>query len=122
MVIRSPVLQPHFGWTQGGRQELFGGKVMLLGGDFRHVVPRATQSVVMDTCFNPYRTELVFQNSSHFQHWRLYCTYFGHRSPSLPQTWLLFRHGVLLPPTCLPGLESPQALRRIKSNAVLSLF
>ena len=31
-------------------------------------------------------------------------------------------HGVLLPPTCLPGLKSPQALRRIKSNAVLSLF
>ena len=95
---------------------------MLLGGDFRHVVPRATQSVVMDTCFNPNRTELVFLNSSHFQHWRIYCTYFGHRSPSLRQTWLLFRHGVLLPPTCLLGLESPQALRRIKSNAVLSLF
>ena len=34
----------------------------------------------------------------------------------------LFRHGVLLLPTCLPGLESPQALHRIKSNAVLSLF
>ena len=32
------------------------------------------------------------------------------------------RHGVLLLPTCLPGLESPQALRRINSNAVLSLF
>ena len=40
----------------------------------------------------------------------------------LPQTWFLFRHGVLLPPTCLLGLESPQALRKIKSNAVLSLF
>ena len=35
-----------------------------------------------------------------------YCIYFGHRSLSLPQTWLLFRHEVLLPPTCLPGLES----------------
>ena len=68
---------------------------------------------------NPYSTELVFQISPHFQHRRLY---FGHRSLSLPQTWLLFRHGVLLLPTCLPGLESPQALCRIKSNAVLSLF
>ena len=58
--------------------------------------------------------ELVFQNSSHFQHWHLYCIYFGHSSLSLPQTWLLFRHGVLLLPTCLPGLESLQALCRIK--------
>ena len=57
-----------------------------------------------------------------YQKWWLYCIYFGHRSLSLPQTWLLFRRGVLLLPTCLPGLESPQALRRIKSNAVLSLF
>ena len=39
-----------------------------------------------------------------------------------PKPWLLSRRGVLLPPTCLPGLESPQALRRIKSNAVLSFF
>ena len=49
-------------------------------------------------------------------------TYFGHRSISLPQTWLLFRRGVLLLPSLLPGLESPQVLRKIKSNAVLSLF
>ena len=48
--------------------------------------------------------------------------YFGHRLLSLPQTWLLSRHGVLLLPTCLPGLESLQALCRINSNAVLSLF
>ena len=48
--------------------------------------------------------------------------YLGHRSLSLPQTWLLFQHGVLLLPTCLSGLESPQALCRIKLNAVLSLF
>ena len=41
---------------------------------------------------------------------------------SLPQTWVLFQRGVLLLPTYLPGLESPQALRRIKSNAVLSLL
>ena len=34
---------------------------------------------------NPYSTELVFQISSHFQHWRLYCIYFGHHSLSLPQ-------------------------------------
>ena len=36
-----------------GTKEMFGGKVMLLGGDFRQVLPvvlRATQSVVMDTC------------------------------------------------------------------------
>ena len=33
--------------------DFLGGKVMLLGGDFRDVVPRAIQSVVMDTCFNP---------------------------------------------------------------------
>ena len=72
--------------------------------------------------FNPYSTELVFQITSHFQHWRLYCIYFGHHSLSLSQTWLLFRHGALLLPTCLPGLESPQVLCRIKSNAVLSLF
>ena len=71
---------------------------------------------------NPYRTELVFQISSYFQHWRLHCIYFGHCSLSLPQIWLLFRHGVLLLPPCLLGLESPQALCRIKSNAVLSLF
>ena len=51
-----------------------------------------------------------------------YCIYFAHRSLSLPQTWLLFRHGVLLLPTRLPGLESLQPLRGIKSNAVLSLF
>ena len=25
---------------------------------------------------NPYRTELVFQITSHFQHWRHYCIYF----------------------------------------------
>ena len=47
---------------------------------------------------------------------------FGHRSLSLPQSWLLFQHGVLLLPTWLPGLKSPQAPCRIKSNAVLSLF
>ena len=35
---------------------------------------------------------------------------------------LLFRHGVLLLPTCLPGLESLKALSRIKWNVVLSLF
>ena len=46
----------------------------------------------------------------------------GHRSLSLPKTWFLFRHEVLLSPTCLPGLESPQALRRMKSNAVFSFF
>ena len=55
-------------------------------------------------------------------YWHLCCIYFVHCSLSLPQTWLLFRHGVLLLPTCLPGLESPQALRRINSNAVLSLY
>ena len=72
---------------------------------------------------NPLRgLNLFFKNSSHFQHWRLCCIYFGHRSLSLPQTWLLFWHGVLLLPTCLPGLESPQALRRTNSNAVFSLF
>ena len=52
---------------------------------------------------------------------RLCCIYFGHSSLSLPQTGLLFRHGVLLP-TCLPGLEKPQELCRIDSNAVLSLL
>ena len=41
---------------------------------------------------------------------------------SLPQTWVLFQRGVLLLPTYLPGLKSPQAHRRIKPNAVLSLF
>ena len=41
---------------------------------------------------------------------------------SLPQTWLLFWHEVLLVPTCLLGLESCQVLRRIDSNAVLSLL
>ena len=50
---------------------------------------------------NPYSTELVFQITSHFQHWRLYCIYFGHRSLSLPQTWLLFRHGALTTSTNL---------------------
>ena len=42
--------------------------------------------------------------------------YYGHRSLSLPQTWLLFRHGVLLLPTCLLGLESSQELRWGKQN------
>ena len=68
--------------------------------------------------YHPWRTELFFfQNSFHFQH----CIYFSHRSFSLLQTWLLLQHGVLLQPTCLLGPESPQALGRIKSNAVLFL-
>ena len=29
-------------------------------------------------------------DSFNFQHWRLCFIYFGHRSLSLPQTWLLF--------------------------------
>ena len=36
-----------------GNNECFGGKVMLLGGDFRQVlpvVPHATETVVIDTC------------------------------------------------------------------------
>ena len=55
-------------------------------------------------------------------HQRLCCIYFGHRSLSWTQTWLLLWHGVLLVPTCLPWLESLQVLCRIKSNAVLFLF
>ena len=39
----------------------------------------------ISSSLNPYRTELVFQISSHFQHWRLYCIYFAHRSLSLPK-------------------------------------
>ena len=65
-----------------------------------------------------------FQNCSHFQHrwpcciifWPLFMITFS--TPNLPS----FRHGVLLLSTWLPGLESPQALHRIKSIAVLSLF
>ena len=68
------------------------------------------------------RLSLFFKILSHLQHWCLCCIYFGHHSLSLLQTWLLFRHGILLLPTCLSGLESPQALRRINSNAVVSLF
>ena len=44
--------------------------------------------------------------------------YFGHRSLPLPQTWLLFQHGVLHLPTCLLGLESIQSLHWTISNAV----
>ena len=36
------------------------------------------------------RTKLAFQNSSHFQHWRLSCIYFGHRSLSLSQSQSFF--------------------------------
>ena len=53
--------------------------------------------------------------------WCLCCIYFRYHSLSLPQTWLHFRHGALLLPTCLPWLKSLQALRRTISNAVLSL-
>ena len=37
--------------------------------------------------FNPYRTELVFHNSSHFQHWQLHCRYMylDHHSLSILQ-------------------------------------
>ena len=35
------------------------------------------------------------------RHWCLYCIYFGHHSLSVPQTCLLFQHGVLLQPTCV---------------------
>ena len=38
------------------------------------------------------------------------------------QIWFLFEYWVLLLPTCLPGLKSPQAIRRTNWNAVLSLF
>ena len=55
--------------------------------------------------------------------WWLYCLYFGHHSLSLCTLNLaLFWHEVLLLPNCLPGLENPQALHRIKSNAVPSLL
>ena len=52
----------------------------------------------------------------------LCCIYFGCQSLSLPQTWCLSQHGVLLLPTCLPGLKRPQALCRINSNVVLPLL
>ena len=42
------------------------------------------------------------------------CIYFGHCLLSLPQTWLLFRHGVLLLPTCLP--DSKVAKRFVGLN------
>ena len=48
----------------------------------------------------------------------IFCSPFTFSTPNLAP----FRHGVPLLPTCLPGLESPQVLHRIKSNAVLSLF
>ena len=47
-----------------GNNECFGGKVMLLGGDFRQVlpvVPRATETVVIDTCL---KKSILWQ---HFQ-------------------------------------------------------
>ena len=57
------------------------------------------------------------------KHWCLCGIYFVYCSLSLLlQTWLLIRHGVLLLPTCLPGLERPQALIGINSNAMLSFF
>ena len=45
----------------------------------------------------------------YFQHWRLCCICFDHRSLPLSQTWLLFQRGVLLLLICLPGLKSPQS-------------
>ena len=94
---------------------------IIISHDFGLPTSSQWQNIVLlqlnNSLINPWRTELVFQNSSHFHHWHLCCIYLGHRSLSLPQTWLLFRHGVLLLSTCLPGLESPQTLRRIKSNA-----
>ena len=47
-----------------GNNECFGGKVMLLGGDFRQVlpvVPCATETVVIDTCL---KKSILWQ---HFQ-------------------------------------------------------
>ena len=41
-------------------------------------------------------------------------------SLSVSQTWLLFRHKVLLIATCLLGPKSFQATRGTKSNAVYS--
>ena len=52
----------------------------------------------------------------------LCCIYFDHHSLYVPQTWLLFWHGVLLPPTFLLRLESLQVLRRTNSNVVFSLY
>ena len=43
-------------------------------------------------------------------------------SLSVPQTWLLFRHGVLLPATFLLGQESFKALHGTNLNAVYSLL
>ena len=51
-----------------GNNECFGGKVMLLGGDFRQVlpvVPRATETVVIDTCL---KRSILWQ---HFQQIKL---------------------------------------------------
>ena len=51
-----------------GNNECFGGKVMLLGGDFRQVlpvVPRATETVVIDTCL---KKSILWQ---HFQQIKL---------------------------------------------------
>ena len=67
-------------------------------------------------------TELVFQNSSHLQHWRLCCIYLGHRSLSVPQTWLLFRDGLLLLPTSLPGLEVPKRFVGLVQMSVFLLL
>ena len=39
-----------------------------------------------------------------------------------PKLGSFFRHGVLLLPTCLLWLESPQSLCRTNSNSVFSLF
>ena len=44
-------------------------------------------TTVAKVFFNPYRTELVFHNSSHFQHWHLCCRCMclRHHSLSVPQ-------------------------------------
>ena len=66
--------------------ECFGGKVMLLGGDFRQVlpvVPRATETVVIDTCL---KRSILWQ---HFQQIKLTQNMLTNQGEQEFSKWLL---------------------------------
>ena len=57
----------------------------MCGSDYCFPPPFHFQATVCHTWIHLKETEHVFQNSSHFQHWCLYCIYFGHCSLLSPK-------------------------------------